>query len=67
MATHTLTPLLTTESTSKAANVSESYLNKARLNGDGPNFIKIGRAVRYEPAEIERWLASKRKISTSQK
>jgi predicted DNA-binding transcriptional regulator AlpA len=67
MTIHPTTPLLTTDATSKTANVSKSYLNKARLTGDGPSFIKIGRAVRYELAEVERWITSKRRTSTSQK
>ena len=31
----------------KALNISLSWLAKARLRGDGPQYIEIGRSVRY--------------------
>lgn len=46
---------------------SESQLNKLRLTGDGPEFIKLGRSVRYEIEALERWIASRRRRSTSQR
>jgi len=45
--------------------VSESFLNKARLNGNGPIFIKVGRLVAYQRADIDSWLHSRRRTSTS--
>ena len=60
-------PLLDTESVATELDVSSSFLNKARLTGKGPRFVKIGRAVRYEPSEIALWLAGRRRNSTSQK
>ena|SRR5260370_41414208 len=39
--------LLTTEQLARALKVSESYLEKCRLRGTGPPFVKYGRTVRY--------------------
>ncbi len=37
--------------------LSASTLEKLRLSGGGPKFIKLGsRAVGYEIAELDRWL-----------
>src|SRR5947199_1646105 len=40
-------PLLYPAQVAKLLGVSHSWLAKSRLNGTGPRFIKIGRAVRY--------------------
>ena len=39
--------LLTPTETAKRLQVSLSWLAKARMRGDGPPFIKIGRSIRY--------------------
>jgi predicted DNA-binding transcriptional regulator AlpA len=36
--------------------VSESWLAKARMRGDGPPHVQIGRSVRYSKAALLRWL-----------
>ena len=43
----TIELLLTPEQAAKILNVSMSSLAKSRVDGDGPEFVKIGRAVRY--------------------
>lgn len=45
--------------------LSVSFLNKLRCAGGGPPFIKIGRAVLYDPADLSSWLAARRRCSTS--
>jgi predicted DNA-binding transcriptional regulator AlpA len=45
--------------------ISESFLNKARLAGDGPVFMKIGKLVMYDRADVDSWLRSCRRASTS--
>jgi predicted DNA-binding transcriptional regulator AlpA len=45
--------------------VSESFLNKARLTGDGPVFLKLGRLVAYDRTDLDAWLRSRRRTSTS--
>ncbi len=36
-----------------------------RVRGGGPKYLKIGRSVRYRRKDIEAWLASKIRRSTS--
>jgi predicted DNA-binding transcriptional regulator AlpA len=47
-------------------NVSLSWLAKARMRGDGPPFIKIGRSVRYSEAALQQWMKSRQRLSTSE-
>lgn len=53
-----MTELLTVAEAAKWAKVSESFLNKARLDGSGPRFLRLGRAIRYTPADLEAWANS---------
>ena len=43
----TIDPLLHPRDVARILNVSTSWLAKSRLSGNGPRFVKIGRAVRY--------------------
>lgn len=46
--------------------LSKSTLDKMRCAGKGPRFIKsTDRAVRYDPADLEAWIANRRRTSTS--
>jgi hypothetical protein len=44
---------------------AESTLEKKRLTGDGPPFIKLGRVVVYDTRDLDDWLAARRATSTS--
>jgi len=44
---------------------AESTLEKKRLTGDGPPFIRLGRAIVYDPRDLDAWLAARRATSTS--
>jgi hypothetical protein len=46
--------------------VSESSLAKARMRGDGPEFVKVGRSVRYSRAAGLAWMAARSRHSTSE-
>jgi predicted DNA-binding transcriptional regulator AlpA len=46
---------------------SASTFAKLRLFGGGPIFVKIGRRVVYDPADLDRWLAEHRRSSTSER
>jgi len=46
--------------------IAESTLAKARLRGDGPRYAKFGRCVIYDKADLDDWLASLKRKSTSQ-
>lgn len=45
--------------------LSVSFLNKLRCAGGGPAFRKVGRAVVYDPIDLDTWLADRRRVSTS--
>lgn len=40
-------------------------LRRWRWSGDGPGFIKLGTAVRYDPMELERFIREGQRTSTS--
>lgn len=46
--------------------VGTSFLAKARMRGDGPPYIKIGRSIRYSEAALIQWMKSRQKLSTSE-
>lgn len=48
--------LQTSKQAAAFLNVSVSWLAKARMRGEGPPFIRIGRSVRYSTATLIRWL-----------
>ena len=48
--------MLTPKEAAELLKVSGSFLAKARMSGDGPPFIKIGRAVRYSDAALKDWI-----------
>lgn len=45
--------------------LSVKTLRRWRWAGKGPNFVKIGSAVRYEPSELTAVIAAGRRKSTS--
>jgi len=46
--------------------LSSSTLAKMRLRGDGPPYSKAGpRVVIYDLADMESWLAARKRLSTS--
>jgi predicted DNA-binding transcriptional regulator AlpA len=44
---------------------SESTLEKKRVTGEGPPFIRLGRAVVYDTRDLDAWLGARRATSTS--
>jgi hypothetical protein len=48
--------------TAKVLKVSESWLAKARMRGDGPPFMLVGRSVRY--LHLREWMEAQRRSST---
>jgi hypothetical protein len=45
--------------------LSISSLNKLRVSGEGPTFMKLGHRVLYDPRDLEAWLESRKRRSTS--
>ena len=58
--------LITPNEAAHRLRVSHSWLAKARVRGDGPPFLKIGRAIRYSETALARWLRSQQRQSTSE-
>ncbi len=46
--------------------MSRRTLEKWRGEGTGPPFLKLGRRVLYSVADLEEWLRSRRRYSTSE-
>jgi hypothetical protein len=45
---------------------SASYLEKCRVAGGGPRFLKIGKAVRYKIEELDAWANAQAHGSTAE-
>tara|TARA_R100001086_G_scaffold248363_1_gene185127 strand:- start:903 stop:1115 length:213 start_codon:yes stop_codon:yes gene_type:complete len=56
---------MSTFETAEHIRVSTSWLAKSRLTGDGPPFIKAGRTVLYDIHDVDRWMAERKRASTS--
>jgi hypothetical protein len=57
---------LTTKEAAFYVRLSESSLEKKRVSGDGPEFLKVGKAVRYEQTALDAWMQSDRRTSTGE-
>lgn len=58
---------LTTEQAAVYTGLSKSYFEKLRVRGDGPAYYKVSaRRVLYKLAEVEAWMATHRRHSTSE-
>jgi excisionase family DNA binding protein len=58
--------LLTPNEAARLLKVSLSWLAKARMRGDGPAFIKVGRSIRYSEAALSQWMKGRQRLSTSE-
>ncbi len=68
IATPPTTDILLTLEAAEHIRSSKSTLEKWRLRGEGPPFILIGsRKVGYFRADLDDWLASRRRGSTSER
>jgi predicted DNA-binding transcriptional regulator AlpA len=63
----TIDPLLQPRDVAKILGVSTSWLAKARLSGEGPRFVKIGRSVRYPESSLREYVKARTKGLTSEK
>jgi predicted DNA-binding transcriptional regulator AlpA len=46
------------------AGVSVSLMNKMRVYGGGPLYVKIGRVVRYDESDVAAWLDGRKRSAT---
>lgn len=59
--------LLTVNEAASLLTCSASILNKMRVAGRGPAYIKLGRHVRYQVCDLRAWLEAQRRSATSDK
>jgi excisionase family DNA binding protein len=59
-------PLLTQKQGAELLRLSERTLERLRVSGTGPKFIRIGHSIRYRQSDVEAWLASRVVSNTSQ-
>lgn len=59
--------LLDEDAAAPCVGLAVSTLQKLRVRGDGPPFVKIGRNVRYRQEDLQAFVAKRVVQSTSQK
>jgi predicted DNA-binding transcriptional regulator AlpA len=58
--------ILRTRDAANYVGLAASTLEKARLTGWGPRFVKLGRSVGYDVQDLDRWLDERKRESTSE-
>jgi predicted DNA-binding transcriptional regulator AlpA len=58
--------LLTSKIVARRIDMSEPSLARMRCEGTGPAYLKLGRSVKYRWSDVEAWLQSQQRQSTSQ-
>ena len=57
---------LSVQEAARFLGLSVSTLNKMRLNGSGPPYLKFGRRVLYDLRDLEAWVAERKRSHTSE-
>ena len=57
--------MMDTAAAAELLGVSVALMNKFRIQGGGPRYIKMGRSVRYSQAALAAWLTQNERASTS--
>ena len=50
----------------KASPISERTLQRWRMEGRGPLFVRIGRLIRYRRSDLDGWMAKHLRSSTNE-
>jgi predicted DNA-binding transcriptional regulator AlpA len=59
--------LLTARDAANLLRLSQSWLAKSRMRGDGPAFMRLGRSIRYREADLVHWMKARLRLSTSER
>jgi predicted DNA-binding transcriptional regulator AlpA len=63
---HQQSQLITTAQAATIVRLSPNTLDKMRVTGRGPKYLKVGRRVFYRPEDLDAWLNSNAHSSTSE-
>ena len=58
--------VLTTREAAAHLTLAKSTIERMRITGEGPRFLKLGGAVRYRVCDLDAWLESRLTNSTSE-
>jgi excisionase family DNA binding protein len=58
--------IMNTKEAAGYVRLGKPTLERFRISGDGPAYVKLGSAVRYRRCDLDAWLASRVTRSTSQ-
>ena len=61
------TAYLTTSEAANYLRMSKQFLEIARHRGNGPSYIKLGRAVRYHRPTLDNWMLKRQRCHTAEK
>ena len=56
--------LFDTRQAAQTYGLSESWLEKLRIDGNGPKFAKLGRKVMYRKCDFDHWIEARLRAST---
>jgi excisionase family DNA binding protein len=56
---------LTVKQAAEYIGIAKSTLDKMRVAGGGPRFIKIGKRVLYDKADLDAWIEAQKRRSTA--
>lgn len=59
-------PLMDTKAAAAFLDTKPNVLEQWRVYGRGPRFLKIGRAVKYSPADLRAYVEAAARSSTSE-
>jgi len=59
-------PLLTQDEVADQLKLSVRTVERLRVSGTGPKFLRILRSIRYRPSDVEAWQTSRIVGSTSE-
>ena len=57
---------LSVQEAARFLGLSTSTLNKLRLTGNGPRYLKLGRRVLYDIRDLEVWVVERKRNHTSE-
>ena len=56
--------ILDTTEAARYTGLKKATLDQWRSRGEGPKFVKLGRAVRYRRADLDAWIESRVQTTT---